>query len=469
MVFFVGANLFNPLSPPSSGRMTQADTLSANPLGALQDQYWSRSLAPEYKMVEAEGSPRCPAFSFKVLIRNMMATGLGGTSAQAKYAPSTAASHQPGGCLPLQGAASSAQAAKVEDNIDHPANDSDGITSDGKGNEASASAMDIDPCAALDIAARTTVPVSEAGPAPYGDLESIVEAAATLGADGVYGSTHGCGYPYSLNGLARVDFERYRRSYAHAKPPYSYISLITMAIQSSKLKMLTLSEIYQFIMDLFPFYRQRQRQWQNSVRHCLSFNDCFIKLPRAPNKPGKGSFWSLHPESGDMFDNGCYMRRQKRFKCPNRVSGAKDNFMNNIAAMPGPDADGINFELLTKRAPRVQPFYRNMQETNGSMLFLLHCITLKSAQNHNYVRLLVDLAFEQMFEVIQVWTEERTDAGVTQYLVQLFCLPDIVCYGTGRCLASANQAAARNALNHLKMMTKDLAGVPRMDVSPLPL
>ena len=107
----------------------------------------------------------------------------------------------------------------------------------------------------------------------------------------------------------------YRRSYTHAKPPYSYISLITMAIQNSPTKMLTLSEIYQFIMDLFPFYRQNQQRWQNSIRHSLSFNDCFVKVPRTPDKPGKGSFWALHPESGNMFENGCYLRRQKRFKC----------------------------------------------------------------------------------------------------------------------------------------------------------
>lgn len=99
-----------------------------------------------------------------------------------------------------------------------------------------------------------------------------------------------------------------------AKPPYSYISLITMAIQQSPTKMLTLAEIYQFIMDLFPYYRQNQQRWQNSIRHSLSFNDCFVKVPRTPDKPGKGSFWTLHGDCGNMFENGCYLRRQKRFK-----------------------------------------------------------------------------------------------------------------------------------------------------------
>lgn len=135
------------------------------------------------------------------------------------------------------------------------------------------------------------------GAVPYGTLPREQEAAS----------------PTSALQRARND-KTYRRSYTHAKPPYSYISLITMAIQNNPSRMLTLSEIYQFIMDLFPFYRQNQQRWQNSIRHSLSFNDCFVKVPRTPDKPGKGSFWTLHPDSGNMFENGCFLRRQKRFK-----------------------------------------------------------------------------------------------------------------------------------------------------------
>ncbi|XP_074541502.1 hepatocyte nuclear factor 3-beta-like [Halichoeres trimaculatus] len=137
----------------------------------------------------------------------------------------------------------------------------------------------------------------------------------------------------------------YRRSYTHAKPPYSYISLITMAIQQSGTKMLTLNEIYQWIMDLFPFYRQNQQRWQNSIRHSLSFNDCFIKVPRLPDKPGKGSFWALHPDSGNMFENGCYLRRQKRFKTKSGTGGLE------AAGKPGSEGGSVTSSSTGSESP----------------------------------------------------------------------------------------------------------------------
>ncbi|XP_040848414.1 forkhead box protein I2 [Ochotona curzoniae] len=119
------------------------------------------------------------------------------------------------------------------------------------------------------------------------------------------------------------------------RPPYSYSALIAMAIQSAPLRKLTLSQIYQYVAGNFPFYKHSRADWQNSIRHNLSLNDCFKKVPRSQDDPGKGNYWTLDPKCEKMFDNGNFRRKRKR---RGEAGAAAPAGTGNPAVAPDPQA-----------------------------------------------------------------------------------------------------------------------------------
>lgn len=98
---------------------------------------------------------------------------------------------------------------------------------------------------------------------------------------------------------------------SNTKPPFSYAALIGQAIFSTPNRRMSLADIYTYIMTLYPFYKKQDAGWQNSIRHNLSLNECFVKTQRAPDEPGKGCLWSVLPGTEEQFTGGNFYKKGK--------------------------------------------------------------------------------------------------------------------------------------------------------------
>ncbi|KAJ1177325.1 hypothetical protein NDU88_002584 [Pleurodeles waltl] len=85
------------------------------------------------------------------------------------------------------------------------------------------------------------------------------------------------------------------RSQSKERPPKSYSEIIHLAISSSQAKRMTLKQIYTWVEDHFPYYRDCAKPgWKNSIRHTLSTRDIFV---RETGENEKVTFWTLKTHS----------------------------------------------------------------------------------------------------------------------------------------------------------------------------
>ncbi|KAK7811415.1 hypothetical protein U0070_000396, partial [Myodes glareolus] len=79
---------------------------------------------------------------------------------------------------------------------------------------------------------------------------------------------------------AHSDMPYDARQNPNCKPPYSFSCLIFMAIEDSPTKRLPVKDIYNWILEHFPYFANAPTGWKNSVRHNLSLNKCFKKVDK---------------------------------------------------------------------------------------------------------------------------------------------------------------------------------------------
>ncbi|XP_076749957.1 forkhead domain 102C [Xylocopa sonorina] len=142
------------------------------------------------------------------------------------------------------------------------------------------------------------------------------------------------GYPSRLALSMALLHPHHQRIPEEPKPQHSYIGLIAMAILSSPEKKLVLSDIYQHILEHYPYFRTRGPGWRNSIRHNLSLNDCFVKSGRSAN--GKGHYWAIHPANLEDFRRGDFRRRKAQRKVRRHMGLAVDEEPDSPSPPPLP-------------------------------------------------------------------------------------------------------------------------------------
>ncbi|XP_015350162.1 forkhead box protein N3 isoform X2 [Marmota marmota marmota] len=175
---------------------------------------------------------------------------------------------------------------------------------------------------------------------------------------------------------AHSDMPYDARQNPNCKPPYSFSCLIFMAIEDSPTKRLPVKDIYNWILEHFPYFANAPTGWKNSVRHNLSLNKCFKKVDKERSQSiGKGSLWCIDPE---YRQNLIQALKKTPYHPPPTSPQAYQSpsgppiwpgstfFKRNGALLQDPDIDAASAMMLLNTPPEIQAGFSPGVIQNGA-------------------------------------------------------------------------------------------------------
>jgi len=114
---------------------------------------------------------------------------------------------------------------------------------------------------------------------------------------------------------------RIQRPHDPNRPNFSYSALIGQAILQHPEKKMRLGEIYDFVTANYPYYKKNECGWQNSIRHNLSLQPVFRKIPDLSIPGKKGCFWMIIDSEEWRFEGGGWKKIEKGDMVPSRDGG----------------------------------------------------------------------------------------------------------------------------------------------------
>ncbi|XP_021708375.1 forkhead box protein O isoform X2 [Aedes aegypti] len=163
----------------------------------------------------------------------------------------------------------------------------------------------------------------------------------------------------------------------------SYADLITQAISSAGDNRLTLSQIYEWMVQNVPYFKDKgdsnsSAGWKNSIRHNLSLHNRFMRVQNEGT--GKSSWWMLNPDAkpgksvrrrAASMETSKYEKRRGRVR--KRVEAIRQQAALGLAttslndATPSPSSSVSENLDSFPESPLHRTYYWNRFSQNTSM------------------------------------------------------------------------------------------------------